>query len=39
MVEEIGDWLGDEMAWSGQQRIEEKERVFRILAEKHGVRL
>ncbi|MGZ6347504.1 MAG: glycerol-3-phosphate dehydrogenase C-terminal domain-containing protein, partial [Anaerolineales bacterium] len=39
LVEEIGDWLGDEMGWSAGQRKEEKERVIGILADKHGVRL
>jgi glycerol-3-phosphate dehydrogenase len=39
LVEELGDWLGDELGWSGQQKKQEEERVIRILADKHGVRL
>jgi glycerol-3-phosphate dehydrogenase len=39
LVEELGDWLGDELGWSGQQKKQEEERVIKILADKHGVRL
>jgi glycerol-3-phosphate dehydrogenase len=39
MVEQLGDWLGNELEWSGQQKKQEVERAVRILAENHGVRL
>ena len=39
LVEELGDWLGDELEWDEKQKKLEVERAIRILAEKHGVRL
>jgi glycerol-3-phosphate dehydrogenase len=38
-VEELGNWLGDELGWSDEQKKLEAERVTRILEENHGVRL
>ncbi len=39
LVEQMGDWLGDELGWSGQQKNEEAARTLEILADRHGVRL
>jgi glycerol-3-phosphate dehydrogenase len=39
IVEELGDWLGDDLGWSGKEKKQEVERVIRILEENHGVRL
>ena len=39
LVEQTGDWLGDELGWSGQQKNEEVARTLDILADRHGVRL
>lgn len=39
LVEQLGDWLGDELKWDEKQKKQEYERAIRILAEKHEVRL
>ncbi len=39
LVEELGDWLGDDLGWNENQKNQEVERAIRILAENHGVQL
>jgi glycerol-3-phosphate dehydrogenase len=39
LVEQLADWVGDDLEWSDPQKKQEVERATRILGENHGVRL
>jgi glycerol-3-phosphate dehydrogenase len=39
LVEELANFLGDDLGWTGIQKKQEVERTVNILAEKHGVSL
>jgi hypothetical protein len=38
-VEELAEVLGESLGWRAEKKKEEAARAFRILADRHGVRL
>lgn len=39
LVDELADWLGDDLGWDEEEKKQEVERVCRMLEEYHRVRL